>query len=306
MAKKMQMEMSQIVAQRKEDIDKQGAFAAYGLMAIKGAKSPAEAQQISNAIIQEAVSKKYVSPEEAKSFMQAPLSMKMNMLGAKVMQYGMAAEYKAMNPEKPQAGSNVEFYEGGGLKSISQDIAGSTKNKVAGELIDKQVLLQQLGEVRSKFNPELHTYAGQAGVKSAAIAEKSKGIPGLEQASEFVAKKITGLPAAERGDGLREATEYLNGIEQYFNTYRKEITGAAAAEKELNRLRESTLNGDMSPSQALGAMDQLMMKISGETEFKKNVLRKGIDTTPGDARRQHLLGKGYSVEEVDNYLKGAK
>ncbi len=307
-------QMAKLLDMDKKDLQARGAFAAYGLMSIKGAKTPEEANLIRNEIVKEAVAKKHISAEEGAAASKAPISQFTAMLGQQLIATGQAAEYasmvKANAPAKSTAGTQIEFNEDGTIKSISQDPNTAVKTEVQKDLLNREKGLQQLANIRDKFDPANFTYAGKMGRGASAIAELAKGTPGLEQASELAAKTITGKDSEERAAGLQDATKYLNSVEQFFNTYRKDITGAAAAEKELERLRASFINSDLSPSQFKGALDQLLTKYTSEAEFNKNVLRKGVDTSPsGDAGlRAHMIADGHSPEEVDAYLakKGNK
>lgn len=279
---KMAQTMKTLVEMDKKKLQETGAFAAYGLMALNGAKTPEEANMIRKEILKEAVAKGHRSAEEAAILTKMPLSQAKAAFAQAVIASGQAAEFQAANKTlNPADKSGIHAtFEDGQLTELSVDPNAAVKSKTQGELMDRQIGLQQLSKIRDEFDPAQMTYAGKAGRGASAIAELSKGIPGVEQATEFAANKLTGKPADERAAALQTATGYLNSVEQFFNTYRKDITGAAAAEKELERLRASFINSDLSPSQFKGALDQLLSKYTSEAEFKKNVLREGVDTMP--------------------------
>ncbi len=283
----MAKHMAKLLDMDKKDLQSRGAQAAYGLMAMKGAKTPEEGQQIRTALLQDSVSKKIITQEQAAQAAKAPLSQFTAMLGQELIATGQAAEYaamqKALSPPADKSGNNIEFYgadEGGGIKSITTDPNTAVKSAVQKDVIKREKDIQQLAVIRDNFKPENFTYKNKAGVAASAVAELSKGTPGLEQATEYAAGKITGQDADEREKLLKDTSSYFNSVEQFFNSYRSEITGAAAAEKELERLRLAMINRDLSPSQMKGALDQLMTKMVGQQEFDKLVLRKGVDATP--------------------------
>lgn len=89
-------EMKRLAEEKKETLEEKGAFAASGLLALKQAKTPEEAQIIRTEFLKEALSKKYISKEEADTAASSPLSKFTQMLQFKAMQYGKAKEYKDM------------------------------------------------------------------------------------------------------------------------------------------------------------------------------------------------------------------
>lgn len=303
-------QMVELMAEKKEKLQEKGAFASFALLAMTGAKTTEEASQIRTEVLKEARSKNLMSPEELKTASQMPISQFQNALKYKVMQFGQVKEYKdmldAQKPEKTSSGTHISFNPDGTVSEISTDPTSAVKTETMKELKARELGLQQLAVIRDRFDPAQFTYAGKAGRGASALAELSKGTPGLEQVTELGAKAITGQGPEDRAKGLQVANAYLNSVEQFFNTYRKDITGAAAAEKELERLRASFINSDLSPSQFKGALDQLLSKYTSEAEFNKNVLNKGLDVSPkNEALRQHLksLNK-YSDDEINNYLRG--
>jgi len=304
-----QKEMAKLIDMDKNALKERGAFASYGLMSLKGAKTPEEAQQIKSEILKEAVSKNLLPKDQADQIRKMPLSQTMGAFGQFIMAAGMAKEFKDMNDvtaEKSKSGTNIEFNPDGSIASLSVDPTSTVKSETMKDLKGREIGLQKLAVIRDKFDPNYFTYANAAGRGAAATAELSKGIPGLEQATELAAGVLTGKNPEERGKDLQGATTYFNSVQQFFNDYRKEITGAAAAEKELARLEASFINKDLSASQFKGALDQLVGKYTSEAEFNKNVLRQGLDTAPRDDKRQRLEATGkYTKEQIDAYL-GAK
>ena len=100
-------QMVELMADKKEKIQEKGAFASYGLIAMKGAKSSEEAQQIKMEFLREAGEKKLMSPEELKAASQMPISQFQNALKYKVMQFGQVKEYRdMMDAQAPAAASS--------------------------------------------------------------------------------------------------------------------------------------------------------------------------------------------------------
>jgi len=307
------VDMQRLLTQNKQDIQDRGAFASYGLLALNQAKTPDEAAQIKNELLSEATSKGYLSEDESKAAAQMPLSQFKNSLSYKIMQYGQVKQYKDMvEANKPASTAATQIFDPttGKLVYSSSPETPAATTETQKDLQDRELGLQQLGQIRDNFKSNYFTYPGQAALWASKQAEKLQGIPGLGSAADLAAGAATGMDTNQRADYIRNATDYLNGVEQFFNKYRKEITGAAAGEKELADLKKSSLNEDMSPSELMGALDQLVSKYTSDAEFKKNVLNKGLNTTPGTSPDSGLINylkqKGYSDDMINQALQGAQ
>lgn len=303
-------QMVELMADKKEKIQEKGAFASYGLLAINGAKNSEEAQQIKMEILKEAGEKKFMTPSELKAAAQMPLSQFQNALKYKVMQFGQVKEYKdmvdAQKPAKSSAGTQITFNEDGSIASYSSSPTQGTKTEIQKDIKNTEKAMTQIDKLKNDYDPSYFTYKGQADVSAAKFAEKSKGTPILEGVSNLVASNLTGKTKEEQADFIEKRSKYMNNIEQVFNTYKKEITGAAAGEREIEMLRKSFLNGDMSPSEFQGAMEQVVSKYKSESDINKGVLTKGIDVSPSTnpGLVQYLKSKGYSDDEIKAAVGG--
>lgn len=307
-----QKEMARLVDMNKEDLKERGRFASFGLVAFNKAKTPEEKQQVRTMFLEEAGQKKYLSKEELALASKMPLSQFGDAMGMKMMQYGSATEFKALsdaNEEKSSGGTYVELPDGTKIRSEPTKANTTALQKT---VMDKEKGLQQLGKMREGYKENYFTAGGQTKNYLSSTAEWLSDVPGAAQATEALAGAATGKTKEERSDMLRNTTAYLNNVEQFFFDYQHEITGAAAAKEEIDRLRGAMANKSLSPSQFLGALDQVVAKYAGEAEFKKNVLREGLDVSkkdgdPNDALRQFLKGKNkYSESEIEAFIKGKK
>ena len=159
------------------------------------------------------------------------------------------------------------------------------------------------------YDPVMFTYRDQANLTASKWAQTYKNTPGAEGASEWLASKMTGKTPKERAAFIEKRTNYMNTVEQVFNTYKHEITGAAAGQRELEQLRKNFLNGDMSPSEFKGALEQIVAKHKTEADIYKKALLKGTDVSPSSVGAnpglvQYLKKKGYSDEEINAAVKG--
>lgn len=301
-------QMVELMADNKEKIQEKGAFASYGLIAMNGAKSSEEAQQIKMEILRDAADKKIMSPQELKAASQMPISQFQNALKYKVMQFGQVKEYKDMldvqKPATSASGTQISFNEDGSIASYSSTPTQATKSEIQKDIKNNEKASAQIDKLEANYNPDYFTYKGQADIAVSKFAEKSKGTPGLESVSNLAASVMTGMSKEERADFIAKRSEYMNNMEQVFNTYKNEITGAASGEKELESLRKSFLNGDMSPSEFKGAMAQVVSKYKSEADINKSALTKGIDVSPDIVSQYQSMPEyqGWSADKIGRAL----
>ncbi len=303
----LKLEMIQLKDKKKDEIDAMGAFAVNGRMAMNSIKDPNDARVMQLEILNEAEKNGYITKDMAKQMRNMPVSGFKNALEFKILQLDKVKEYQAMNdiqnPKSPQSGSlEIVQPDGTVVKMQSLNQAAATENQK--NLMSKQESLSQFDKIEKEYDPSYFTYTNKAGAKASSEAEKLKGVPGLEQGSELLANTLTGMSKEDRAKFLAKRANYLNSVDQVFNQYRKEITGAAAGEQEIERLRKSFLNGDMSPSEFKGSLEQVVSKYKAEAEQYKSALGAGVEVNSRtDYFRQGLKAKGYSDEEIDTFLK---
>lgn len=300
--KQQQLEMARLLKEDEKKIQEQGAFASYARLSMDRAETPEEAFALKKEIIQESLEKGYIDETQAKQLNAMPISRFNNALDYKILQLGKVNEYNKMKPKESSAGGGtIKITRPDGSQIEVSEPTKPVKTQTQKDLMDRDLALQELGPIRRDFNKNYFTYKGQAGLYASKMAEKARGIPGLEQATEYAAETLTSMDPEERKDYIQDATKYLNAVEQFFQQrYRKPITGAQAAVEELKQLRKSFLSGDMSPSEFQGALDNIMQRYVGEAEYKTKVLREGINV---DATRKKYKELGWSDEQIDDLLK---
>jgi hypothetical protein len=278
------LELKKMLEEKKEVREEKAAYAMYGLRAMQGAKTPEEAQQIRTEILKEALDKGYISKEEAKAGSKMPLfqfsaSLEYKMaLGKKVKEF---ADLMKANKEDSKEGTQITIGADGSV-NYSQSPTKAVVTEVQKDLKNKELAMDQLKKIEGGYDPSYFTYRGQASVGTSQFAEKSEGTPLLESAAEGIASAVSGKSKEDRAKFIEQRSAYMNNVDQLFNAYKKEITGAAAGEKELELIRDSFLNGQMSPSQFTGALKQVVDKYKSEAEYNRNILNKGVNTTSPD------------------------
>lgn len=274
----LKLEMAQLKDKKAEEIGTMGAFATSARLAMDQVKSPEDARAMQLSILDEAARNKYITAEQAKQMGSMPISSFKNALDFKIMQLDKVSEYKSMyDLQHPKEKSSMEYV---GPNGEVIRLNTQVENKVQQDVIDKDKALTQFERISKGYDPEYFTFKNQKGAEAARFAEKSKGIPGLEQASNLLAEGITGKNEEGRAEFLSSRKAYMNEVDQMFNSYKKEITGAAAGEKELEQIRQSFINGEMSPSEFKGALEQVVARYKSESDQAKRALTSGIDVSP--------------------------
>jgi len=155
----------------------------------------------------------------------------------------------------PETGRVLRITQG----NVGTDITPKEKGKLqeeTGNLLEQISVLKKAG---ADFKKEYLTYYG-AGKK-------------------FVLSKLSkaGADIGEEGkDFLSGRRAFIERIERFFNMYRKEITGAQAVMKELDMLRESVINKEMSPDEFEASYNRFMDDAKTALELKSELMQKGF------------------------------
>lgn len=100
-------------------------------------------------------------------------------------------------------------------------------------------------------------------------------------------KYVPGSLSPDQEKALGQATVYKQRVEQFFNAYRKLITGAGASVGELNMLRDSVLNSDLSPAQFRAVMDDAISRFEDDEQISSNILKRGIQFGSDDYKEEY-------------------
>ena len=179
---------------------------------------------------------------------------------------------------KPQSGERI-ITDGQGGVTIERGGAvggGGFGRKVNNELeakyadsYDLHTRLDRVGEIAgidpqtgrmSEDAARMLTYEGQA-----------------EDWLATQAEKLGREPSDLQREAIQLRTRFTTSVEQLFNAYRKEITGAAAAVQELERLKKSFINVDMSPTQFEAAYSEYRGELQRAMRISAKLRRDGVD-----------------------------
>ena len=141
----------------------------------------------------------------------------------------------------------------------ASDLSSTTKSNIQKGLIELKDQKVKLEQVRSDFDPRALTYKGK-----------------ILNGFNTIKEKLGGELDPEEMERLASGTKFINGVEQAFNTYRKYITGAAASVQELDRLKKSMINGNLSETQFNAAFDQFYNQVNTGISLYEELLSIGI------------------------------
>lgn len=150
-----------------------------------------------------------------------------------------------------------------------------------------QKSLMQLAEQAQRMDALAESYAdNQLG-----YAAKARGAA-LELRDKASGLPIVGAAAKLSKDDqkfLADRTRFTQEVERMFNSYRVATTGAGASTGEIENLRKSFLNSDLSPTQFRSAYATLRDQISTDIDTQREMLSQGI---PVEAVHDYFKARG--------------
>lgn len=176
------------------------------------------------------------------------------------------------------------FSQGGDAVDGYSALTKPTTNDLQKDLVSTIDSLGRIDQIGNKYADKYLTWFGQL-----------RGLLGSNAEKLTNTKYDKGFVAGQ--------TEFKNSVEQFFNQYRKEITGAAASVQELDRLKQSLLNSDMSPTQFQAAKKQFVELATRSMGIKQQLLSEGIPLNSeqfGKLMDQRLLGNNTSGQ-IETY-----
>ena len=286
----MKLQVEKLADEKKETLKERGAFAATGLMALNNVKTPAEAQLLSQEIAKEALSKGYISKEDAQHFLSSPISARKNMLQMQTMQYGMAEEYKSMRGADAEKSGATEIRLADG--TVVKTSMPTEKNK-SDLQNDVAFADQNVKELKGIIDSVPESFFGAAALKQQGtkIREWAESIPGLG--------KLVGPTEEDKSE-----LEHYSGVQGKINYIAmqtiKDLSGLSYTDKQLefmNRIIPQMGPGHV-PSEFKGRAKNLLRFYEMTKQAKKELLDKGIslESNPEEYKDQ-LLQKMQQLAE---------
>lgn len=169
-----------------------------------------------------------------------------------------------------------------------QPLTKASQNVAQKEVMNMQDMLGRTNTLIDQFNRDYLTYGGKLRAYTSKEAEKL-GLRLSKKDSEFLGKRRV----------------FIQGVERMFNVYRQEITGAAASVAELDRLKQSMLNADMSPTEFEAAAKSYLSELQRGIRLRNKFLREGIDVS--DETGGKLYDRQFMTGMDDNIdVRGAE
>ena len=160
---------------------------------------------------------------------------------------------------KPKVGGSTSVSIGNITAGGNMPLAKPVVPAMQKDVIYGMDASARLAEIEKRFKPEMLTYMGKA-----------------KNAANIFAEKAGMQLDPETKKQVRDMTGFRTSVEQNFNQYRKEITGAAASVQELDRLKKSMFNADMSPTEFEAAFDTYKKEAARVLRLKRAILRSGL------------------------------
>ena len=160
----------------------------------------------------------------------------------------------------PEKGTGVQAMDFGAEDEEAEkiELQKPTKNLLEKQITSNRQQLDQVNQVYDNWDDTMFTYKGKAERALAQVADKA------------------GVASEGQKEILNKRQTLQAGIATLFNAYRKAVTGAAASDVELQRLKKTYLNEDMSPEEARAARDNITRALIRDTEVHADMLKSGI------------------------------
>jgi len=151
----------------------------------------------------------------------------------------------------------VTFRSGKGVTAAG--LQRPTARLLEKKLVSFEENIDDLKRIETQIKPEFLTFQGRGRAFFTAIKSKA-GVDITPQEKQFV----------------QQRKRFVQNINQFFNAYRKEITGAAASVQELEGLKASMFNEDLSPVEFEAAFDEFKNSVFRGRRLARKLLREGV------------------------------
>jgi hypothetical protein len=155
----------------------------------------------------------------------------------------------------------------------------ATQTDIQKDVRVNQQAIRDLDFIKQNMDTTLLDFSSRVGTKVARISD------------------YLGVSSDSQKERINKVESFLTPVEQFFNTYRKNITGAAASEKELQKLRETFINGDLSPTEFEARYTSLVNKIQNSLNANVNEAEAGgIIVNKGSSNYSNLSDTDLDAE----------
>lgn len=149
-----------------------------------------------------------------------------------------------------------------------QPLTTATTTEIQGKAIAGQQMIGRLQNVRNLM--------GQVGDSMFTLQGKAAGVISK-------GKDLVGIASDDDKRTLTVRRQMAEELDQIFNQYRKEITGSGASVSELQSLKDSMLNKDLSPTEFHASLDRFTGIVQRDQRLYLKLLRSGINVKDPNA-----------------------
>lgn len=309
-AHKQQME--QLNKDSLQTLKEKGAYASYGLLALKNAKTPEEANAIKAEIVKEAQAKKYISADDAKNILQMPNSQAALLLGSIIVSTGTAADYKRlMDAQKTPNGTDTTVTLADGTVVHTSAATKPTESKAQSDIMGAKDNLAELNNLYKNVPPNYF------------------GLPALKQTSTYLrelGQVIPGIgPSEENKSDLKKYSGLQGASEMMSMNVIKQLSGVQYSDKQLEFMKK--ILPEFGPTSAKsvfdGRVENLQRFFEQTKKAREEVLAQGFQSSndpdspyakallekmqqnaisPVDPRMQKIIDAGYPKEKIESAL----
>lgn len=163
------------------------------------------------------------------------------------------------NKLKVEEAKFAEKLESGQFGDDGSALDSAATNELQKKYSDISLTIGDVARLANNLDLDAFTYGGQFDESLATVKDKLK---------------VSNPGDKALLDRRKVQTQIVNRI---FQKWRKTITGAQASEKELEDLKKSVLNEDLSPAQAKASIRDLMVQMLRDQLTIQSLLKDGID-----------------------------
>ena len=177
------------------------------------------------------------------------------------------------------------------VKSKGSKPSGPTVNTLQKSLVISNTTLNDTINLYNNFNPDYFTYGSRLGLAGQQFAEKALG---------------EGEYFKDPEKAKNQAAYFQRAHTAFFN-WVKEQSGAQVSDAEMQRRLKARFNPSMSPSEAKGALLNMMQEVVTHRMALKSLLNEGfsLDKEVDRDRLNKLIGAQKKLQgpQMDAYIK---
>jgi hypothetical protein len=273
-------QFQQMMGMKKEDLMQRGAFASYGLLALQNAPTADAANQVAQTFSQQAVTKGYMTQDEATQFNQLPRFQQMSLVSGDVAAGGTAVQSKDLAQANAAANKSgtITLPDGSQASRLTPPEISATQK----EIIGAQTSLEQL----NKLNQNVQSNWFGAG---ATFGPEVTGKQLTMSNAPVIGNAFT--PSKEDTDNYQNYTNYQANANISILNAAKTLVGGRPNMTDLKLIQNSmpTVGPNSTQAEFNGRMQQVTSALQSAIQIKQQLLQHGLKMSPDDA--SSLLAK---------------